>query len=51
MNFQRYLWDPPLASPLLPTDGAQTYRVRQSLFTALVITTLRLGVAFVRRRS
>ncbi len=51
VNFKRYLWDPPLAYSLLPTDGAQTYRVRQSLFTALVLTGLLLGGALLRRRS
>jgi Transglutaminase-like superfamily len=49
VNFKRYLWDPPLAYSLLPTDGARTYRLRQSLFTGLVLTGLLLGVALVRR--
>lgn len=50
VNFKRYLWDPPLAYSLLPTDGAQTYRVRQSLFAGLLLAGLLLGVALVRRR-
>jgi hypothetical protein len=49
VNFKRYLWDPPLAYSLLPTDGARTYRVRQSLAAGLVLTGLLLGVALVRR--
>ena len=51
VNFKRYLWDPPLAYSLLPTDGVRTYCMRQSLFTGLVGTALLLGVALVRRRS
>lgn len=49
VNFKRYLWDPPLAYSLLPTDGARTYRVRQGLLAALVLTSLLGGVALVRR--
>ena len=49
VNFKRYLWDPPAAYSLLPTDGARTYRVRQSLALALVLTSALLGVALARR--
>lgn len=37
VNFKRYLWDPPAAYSLLPTDGAQTYRLRQSLAVGFVL--------------
>jgi hypothetical protein len=49
VNFQRYLWDPPLAYSLLPTDGGRTYRVRQGLLAAFMLTALLGGVALVRR--
>ena len=49
VNFKRYLWDPPLAYSMLPTDGARTYRLRQGLAVALALTTLLLGVAWWRR--
>ncbi|MDI1337749.1 MAG: transglutaminase-like domain-containing protein [Lacunisphaera sp.] len=51
VNFKRYLWDPPAAYSLLPTEGAHTYRVRQWLFGALVLAGLLLGVALMRRRD
>lgn len=35
-NFKRYLWQPAPAYSMYPTHGAQIYRLRQSLFVALV---------------
>jgi len=49
-NFKRYLWDPPAAYSLLPTDGPRTYCIRQSLFAGLLLALGLLGVASVRRK-
>ncbi|MDB6167815.1 MAG: hypothetical protein JWM88_679 [Verrucomicrobia bacterium] len=48
-NFRRYLWDPPAAYSLIPTDAPRTYRIRQSLFAALVIALGLLVTAIFRR--
>ncbi len=48
-NFRRYLWDPPAAYSLLPTDGPRTYCLRQSLFAGLLAGLLLLVIALVRR--
>lgn len=49
-NLKRYLWDPPLAYSMLPTEGRHTYRVRQALFAALLLSLLALIVAALRPR-
>ena len=41
-NFQRYLYKPTLAYSKLPTNGVNTYLLRQSLFAGLVITVVLL---------
>ncbi len=43
-NFQRYLYKPTLAYSKLPTNGVNTYLLRQSLFAGLVITAVLLVV-------
>lgn len=48
VNFDRYLFSPPPAYSLLPTDGRRTYCVRQSLFVGMLATLLVLGAYFVR---
>jgi transglutaminase-like putative cysteine protease len=42
-NFKRYLFDPPLAYSMLPTDSSRTYLVRQSLFGALAVAAVLLA--------
>ena len=46
VNLDRYLFSPPPAYSLLPTDGARTYRVRQSLFIAMLAALLLLAGHF-----
>ncbi|MBS0663308.1 MAG: transglutaminase domain-containing protein [Verrucomicrobia bacterium] len=48
-NVKRYLYDPPLAYSLLTTDAVRTYRVRQSLFAAWVLSVGLLLIAAARR--
>ncbi len=48
-NLKRYLYDPPAAYALFPTDGPRTYCIRQSLFAALVLSLGLLVVALLRR--
>jgi hypothetical protein len=43
-NFKRYLWQPTLAYSKLPTNGASTYLLRQSLFAGLVVTVVVLVI-------
>ena len=50
-NFRRYLWDPPAAYSLLPTDAPHTYQVRQSLFAAFAIAFLLFLIAWARKPS
>lgn len=49
-NLERYLFKPPLAYSLYPTDGAATYLLRRSLFFALVAAILIWGVSLFGRR-
>jgi hypothetical protein len=49
-NLERYLFKPPLAYSLYPTDGAATYLARRSLFIALVASILLWLVLFLRSR-
>lgn len=46
-NFKRYLWQPAPAYSMYPTHGARTYRIRQSLFAALVASVAWLVFALV----
>lgn len=48
VNIDRYLFSPTPAYSLLPTDGARTYRVRQSLFIAMIATLLLFTGYFAR---
>jgi hypothetical protein len=49
-NLERYLFKPPLAYSLYPTDGAATYFMRRSLFFAFVVALLIWMVLAVRSR-
>lgn len=44
-NLKRYLWQPAPAYSLYPTHGAQTYRLRQSLCAALILSVVWLVAA------
>jgi hypothetical protein len=50
-NLERYLFKPPLAYSLYPTDGAATYLARRSLFFALVASILLWLILFFRSRG
>jgi len=47
-NLKRYLYDPPAAYSLLPTDGPQTYRLRQGLLAAFALALVLFAIALVR---
>ncbi len=48
-NFKRYLYDPPAAYSLLPTDGLRTYLIRQTLFAGLIVALVLSVIAWLRR--
>jgi hypothetical protein len=48
-NFKRYLYDPPAAYSLLPTDGPRTYLIRQSLFVGFILSLALFSVVLLRR--
>jgi hypothetical protein len=52
-NIERYLFKPPLAYSLYPTDGARTYLIRRSLFFGMVAVLLvwLMLIAAGRRRK
>ncbi len=48
-NFTRYLYDPPAAYSMLPTDGVRVYRLRQTLFAGLILSLIMTLIALSRR--
>jgi Transglutaminase-like superfamily len=50
-NLTRYLFEPPLAYSLYPTDGARTYLIRRALFFGFLAALAWWLILLLRRRS